>query len=86
MNPNRLQTLFLNLGHFFDHMLILIYATAVISISIEFDKSYGEILVIATPGFFYMAACQCLSAGWATEKAATDLWHYFSLALGSPRF
>ena len=67
MNKDRLQTLFLNLGHFFDHMLILIYATAVISISIEFDRDYGEILAIATPGFLLYGAMS-LPFGWMGDR------------------
>ena len=82
MNPNRLQTLFMNLGHFFDHMLILIYATAVISISIEFDKSYGEILVIATPGFF-LYGCMSMPFGWMGDrKGRHGLMALFFIGIG----
>ena len=58
-----LRTLFLNFAHFLDHLVMLIYATAVISIALEFGKTYGEILVFATPGFLLFGA-MALPFGW----------------------
>lgn len=83
MNANRLQTLFLNLGHFFDHMLILIYATAVISIGIEFDQSYGEIIALATPGFLLYGAMS-LPFGWIGDhKGRHGLMALFFIGIGA---
>jgi len=67
MKTDRLQTLFLNLGHFFDHMLILIYATAVIAMGDEFGLSYGEMIAIATPGFVLYGAMS-LPFGWLGDR------------------
>ena len=86
MHPNRLQTLFLNFGHFFDHMLILIYATAVISIGIEFNKSYGEILAIATPGFL-LYGCMSMPFGWIGDrKGRHSLMVFFFIGIGLATF
>ena len=83
MNKDRLQTLFLNLGHFFDHMLILIYATAVISIGLEFDRSYGEIIAIATPGFLLYGAMS-LPFGWIGDhKGRHGLMALFFVGIGT---
>jgi len=57
------KALFLNLAHFLDHLFMLIYATAVITIAAEFGKTYGEILVFATPGFVLFGA-MALAFGW----------------------
>ncbi len=67
MNTDRLRTLFLNLGHFFDHMLILIYATAVISMGEEYGLSYGKMIAIATPGFVLYGAMS-LPFGWLGDR------------------
>ena len=49
---NRLEFLFLNLGHLYDHLFILIYATvAALVLPVAFDMSYAELIVYATPGF-----------------------------------
>lgn len=67
MSTDRLQTLFLNIGHFFDHMLILIYATAVIAMGEEFGLSYAEMIAIATPGFVLYGAMS-LPFGWLGDR------------------
>ncbi len=67
MSTDQRQTLFLNLGHFFDHMLILIYATAVIAMADEFAQSYGEMILIATPGFVLYGAMS-LPFGWLGDR------------------
>jgi heme/copper-type cytochrome/quinol oxidase subunit 4 len=44
---NRLEFLFLNLGHFYDHLLILIYATvAALVLPAAFDMSYAELIFV----------------------------------------
>ena len=49
---NRLEFLFLNLGHMYDHLFILIYATvAALVLPTAFDMTYAELIVYATPGF-----------------------------------
>jgi len=66
-NPVITKSIFLNLAHFLDHFFILIYATAVIAIALEFDQSYGEILVYATPGFVLFGA-MALPFGWLGDR------------------
>lgn len=65
---NRLEFLFLNLGHFYDHLFILIYATvAALVLPTVFDMSYAELIVYATPGFIAFGAF-ALPAGWLADR------------------
>src|SRR5690606_41731299 len=63
MSGERLRLLFLNLGHTYDHLFMLLYATAVITMEAHFDLTYGELLALATPGFIAFGA-GALPAGW----------------------
>lgn len=68
MNPRRLAFLFLNLGHFFDHLFILIYATvAALALQSEFARSYAELIIYATPMFVAFGAF-ALPAGWLADR------------------
>jgi MFS family permease len=65
---NRLEFLFLNLGHFYDHLFILIYATvAALVLPQAFDLSYSQLIVYATPGFIAFGAF-ALPAGWLADR------------------
>ena len=44
------RTLFLNVGHFFDHMFMLLFTTVVIALEREFGASYGTLLAFSTAG------------------------------------
>ena len=50
--PNR-QTikLYLNVGHTFDHLFMLIFPTVVLAISAEWQRPYSELLPLSLPGF-----------------------------------
>lgn len=53
MNRDRLHFLFLNIGHFLDHLFTLIFASvAALALSREWSLGYGDLLKYATPGFF----------------------------------
>jgi MFS family permease len=68
MNRDRLHFLFLNIGHFLDHLFMLIFATAAaLALSREWGLSYGELLGYATPGFFAFGLC-AYPAGWIADK------------------
>ena len=60
--------LFLNIGHFLDHLFTLIFATvAALALTREWDLSYGELLKYATPGFFAFGVFS-YPAGWLADK------------------
>ncbi len=68
MNQRRMAFLFLNLGHFFDHLFILIYATAAaLALQSAFGRSYAELIIYATPMFIAFGAF-ALPAGWLADR------------------
>jgi MFS family permease len=63
MPQARIVNLFLNIGHALDHLMMLVYATAVIGIASELNLTYNEMLPLAT-GAFVMFGLGSLPAGW----------------------
>ena len=47
MDRARVTVAFLNLGHFLDHLAMLIYATAVLAMTAEFGLSYETMLPLS---------------------------------------
>jgi MFS family permease len=68
MQRKKLNFLFLNLGHFFDHLFMLIFASvAALRLNDEWGMSYAELIPYATPGFVAFGVCAIL-AGWIADK------------------
>jgi MFS family permease len=67
VTDRRLSDGFLNLGHVLDHLFMLIYPTAVLALSAEFDRSYGELLALSLGGFIAFGAGS-LPAGWLGDR------------------
>lgn len=68
MTRERISFLFLNVGHFFDHLAVLIFATvAALALANEWHMSYAELIVYATPGFVAFGVC-AIPAGWIADK------------------
>ena len=68
MNRDRTHFLFLNVGHFLDHLFTLIFATvAALALVREWNLSYGDLLKYATPGFFAFGVFS-YPAGWLADK------------------
>ena len=70
---------FLNAGHFFDHFLILIFATVAVAmatdrqveisgVSSEWGMSYAELIPFSVAGFTAFGLCS-VPAGWIADKA-----------------
>lgn len=57
----------LNLGHALNHLVLLIFPTAVIALSQEFGRSYESLLPLAFPGFVAWGVC-ALPAGWLGDR------------------
>ncbi|MBW1788705.1 MAG: MFS transporter, partial [Deltaproteobacteria bacterium] len=65
---NRIHFVFLNVGHFFDHFFLLIFATvAALALSQEWGMSYATLIPYATPGFVAFGVCS-VPAGWLADK------------------
>jgi MFS family permease len=65
---DRTHFVFLNLGHFYDHFFMLIFATvAALTLTNEWGMSYAELIPYATPGFVAFGVC-AVPAGWLADK------------------
>ena len=68
MPRDRVNFLFLNVGHFFDHLFMLIFATvAALRLAGEWGMTYAELIPYATPGFVAFGVC-AIPAGWIADK------------------
>jgi MFS family permease len=68
MTRERTHFLFLNIGHFLDHLFTLIFATvAALALTREWGLSYAELVPYATPGFVAFGLFS-LPAGWLSDK------------------
>jgi MFS family permease len=65
---DRLHFLFLNIGHFLDHLFTLIFATvAALALTREWGLSYEQLVYYATPGFLAFGLFS-LPAGWIADR------------------
>ena len=68
MSTRRIRFLYLNIGHFLDHLFVLIFATAAaLTLVTEWNLSYGELIPYATPGFVAFGVF-AIPAGWLADK------------------
>ena len=68
MSRERVNFLFLNVGHFLDHLFMLIFATvAALRLAGEWGMSYAALIPYATPGFVAFGIC-AIPAGWIADK------------------
>ena len=83
MSRTRLRFLFLNLGHTYDHLFMLLFATVVLALEDELGGSYGELLALSIPGFIAFAA-GTLPAGWLGDRwSRTGMMALFFLGVGA---
>jgi MFS family permease len=75
MLPSRTLALFLNIGHAFDHLLMLIFPTVVLAMSAELGRGYAELLPLSLGGFIAFGACS-IPAGWLADR-----WSRFGMML-----
>lgn len=90
----RVEFLFLNLGHFFDHFLILVYATVAMAIATdrrveiagvngEWGLSYAELVPFSVAGFVAFGLFS-LPAGWLADRwSRPAMIAVFFTAMGS---
>jgi MFS family permease len=57
---------FINLGHFLDHLAMLVFPTVVIALAREWDRPYSELLPLTIGGFIAFGAF-ALPAGWLAD-------------------
>ena len=84
LNRDRLNFLFLNVGHYLDHLFTLIFATvAALALNREWGLGYAELLRYATPGFFAFGVF-ALPAGWLADKWSREgMMAVFFIGIGA---
>jgi MFS family permease len=83
---NRIHFAFLSVGHFYDHLFMLVFASvAALSLSQEWGMKYGELIPYATPGFVAFGVC-AVPAGWFADKWSRKgmmIVFYIGIGLGA---
>lgn len=81
--PTRANFLFLNVGHFFAHLMMLIYPTVVLALAEDFGRGYGDLLALSIYGFVAFGAGS-LPAGWLGDRVSrTTMMTVFFLGIGA---
>ena len=57
---------FINIGHFLDHLVMLVFPTVVVALGREWGRPYSELLPLALGGFIAFGAF-ALPAGWLAD-------------------
>ena len=84
MKHRQLEFLFLNVGHFFDHLIILIFsAVAALALTQEWGMGYAQLIPYATPGFVAFGLF-AVPAGWLADKWSREgMMLVFFLGIGT---
>ena len=78
----RANFLFLNVGHFFAHLMMLIYPTVVLALAEDFGRGYGDLLALSIYGFVAFGAGS-LPAGWLGDRVSrATMMTVFFLGIG----
>jgi MFS family permease len=67
MSQTRTRFLFLNLGHAYDHLFMLLFPTVVLALESEWGRPYSELLPLALGGFIAFGA-GAVPAGWLGDR------------------
>jgi len=83
LKRRQLEFLFLNAGHFFDHLIILIFAAvAALALAREWGMGYAQLIPYATPGFVAFGLF-AVPAGWLADKWSREgMMLLFFLGIG----
>lgn len=74
---------FLNVGHAYDHLFMLVFATAVLRLESDWGMSYDELLPLSLGGFIAFAAGS-IPAGWLGDRwSRTGMMTLFFLGIGA---
>ena len=74
---------FLNLGHLLDHLVMLVFPTAVVALGREWGRPYSELLPLALGGFIAFGAF-AIPAGWLADhwsRYRTMVIFYFGIGV-----
>ena len=86
MNAQKLRLLFLNIGHFTDHLLMLIFAKAAFSAGLAFglaeDGAYAEMIPYGVPSLLLFGACAPIAAHLADKWNRNGMIAVFFFGIG----
>ncbi len=86
MSAVRLRFLFLNLGHFADHLFMLIFAKAAFDAGVSFgfgsERAYAEMIPYGTPAAVLFGACAPIAAWLADRWGRNVLIVIFFIGIG----
>jgi MFS family permease len=84
MAASRIRFLFLNLGHFVTHFLMLVFATvAALGLGQEWGMSYAELIPYATAGFVAFGLL-AVPAGWLADRWSREgMMAVFFIGIGA---
>ena len=80
-----LPDMYINIGHFLDHFMMLIFAKAAFDAGRHFGLGYDEIIIYGTLGLFLFGAAAPL-AGWLADKYSRSIIiiiYPFGVSLGA---
>jgi MFS family permease len=83
MTRNPWLVRFLNLGHLLDHLVMLVFPTAVVALGREWGRPYSELLPLALGGFVAFGAF-AIPAGWLADhwsRYRTMVIFYFGIGV-----
>jgi MFS family permease len=83
MTRNPWLVRFLNLGHLLDHLVMLVFPTAVVALGREWGRPYSELLPLALGGFIAFGAF-AIPAGWLADhwsRYRTMVIFYFGIGV-----
>jgi FSR family fosmidomycin resistance protein-like MFS transporter len=67
----RLSMAFSNIGHFFAHLLMMLYPTVVLGLEGKFGLTYGELLSLSLAGYILFGVA-ALPAGWLGDRWSAE--------------
>ena len=74
---------FLNVGHAYDHLFMLVFATAVLRLEQDWAMGYEQLLPLATGGFIAFAAGS-IPAGWLGDRwSRTGMMAVYFIGIGA---
>lgn len=84
MTRDRIHLAFMGIGHFYDHLFLLIFATvAALALGREWQMGYAELIPYATPCFIAFGL-GAIPAGWIADKWSREgMMVIFFIGIGS---
>ncbi len=67
MNPSKVRFLFLNLGHAYDHMFMLLFPTVLLTLEHEWNLPFNQLLLLLLGGKIAFGA-GALPSGWLGDR------------------